>query len=353
MKKIINPLLEWYSIHKRILPWRVDKDPYHVWVSEIMLQQTRIEAVIEYYHRFMKELPTISDLAECPQDKLLKLWEGLGYYNRVRNLQKSAHIILEKYQGRFPETYQEILDLPGIGEYTASAIASICFSLKEVTVDGNVLRVYMRINNCYDNIDMPKTRKKVREELMKIIPKEAGNFNEAMMELGETICIPNGIPKCGECPIKDLCEANQKQTVLELPIRQEKKEKKEEPYTVLLFIYQNKVAIQKRKREGLLHNMWQFPNMENHLSKKELEEYLEINKISPFKVKKSMSYTHIFTHKKWSMCSYLISLDKKIELENISCWVNLEELEKEYALPTAFQPFKKFLEEEVKKDDEA
>lgn len=352
MKKIVDPLLEWYSIHKRMLPWRVDKKPYHVWVSEIMLQQTRIEAVIEYYHRFMKELPTIPDLAKYPQDKLLKLWEGLGYYNRVHNLQKAAQIILDKYQGKFPETYQEILGLPGIGEYTASAISSICFSLKEVTVDGNVLRVYMRINNCYDNIDVPKTRKKVREELMKVIPKEAGNFNEAMMELGETICIPNGIPKCMECPIKDLCKANQKQTILELPIRQEKKDKKEELYTVLLFIYQNRIAVQKRKGDGLLHSMWQFPNMENHLSKKQLEQYLEVNKISTLKVKRSISYTHIFTHKKWNMCSYLIRLDKKIELENIS-WVNLEELEKEYALPTAFQPFKKFVEEEVKKDDES
>lgn len=347
MQKIVNPLLDWYSIHKRMLPWRMDRNPYHVWVSEIMLQQTRIEAVIDYYHRFMSKLPTIEDLATCPQDKLLKLWEGLGYYNRVRNLQKSAQIIMEKYQGKFPNTYQEILSLPGIGEYTASAISSICFSLKEATVDGNVLRVYMRINNCYDNVDDNKVRKRVREELMEIMPEPSGDFNEAMMELGETVCIPNGNPKCEECPIRDFCRAYHQRTFLELPVKQDKKEKKEEFYTVLLLVHQNMIAIQKRKNIGLLRNMWQFPNEENHFNHKQLEEYLTANKMQSSKIEKSISYTHIFTHKKWNMCSYLIEVDKKIELDGI-IWVSLEELEREYALPTAFQPFKKYLEKEVK-----
>lgn len=351
MQKIVKPLLDWYAIHKRMLPWRIDKNPYHVWVSEIMLQQTRIEAVVNYYHRFMSELPTIEDLANSPQDKLLKLWEGLGYYNRVRNLQKAAQIIVEKYQEKFPNAYQEILSLPGIGEYTASAISSICFSLKEATVDGNVLRVYMRIHNCYDNIDDNKIRKRVREELMKIMPENAGDFNEAMMELGETICIPNGSPKCEECPIKDFCKSYHQQTFLELPVKQDKKEKKEELYTVLLLVYQNMIAIQKRKNIGLLRNMWQFPNIENHLNLHQLEHDLKTNQIQYSTIKKAIPYTHIFTHKKWNMCSYLVKLEKKIELNDI-IWVSLEELEKEYALPTAFQPFKKYLEKEVKKDVE-
>lgn len=351
MKKIVKPLLEWYSIHRRVLPWRIDKNPYHVWVSEIMLQQTRIEAVVEYYKRFMKELPTVEKLANCEEDRLLKLWEGLGYYNRVRNLQKASKIIMNEYHGEFPKKYLEILSLPGIGEYTASAISSICFSLKEATVDGNVLRVYMRINNCYDNIDDNKTRKKVREDLMNIMPQEAGDFNEAMMELGETICIPNGIPKCEECPLKEFCKAYHYQTFLELPIKQEKKTKKEELYTVLLLMYQNMIAIQKRKENGLLHNMWQFPNVENHLTKKKLDDYLMKNRIEPTVIKKSISYTHIFTHKKWNMCSYLIRLDKKLELEDI-VWVSLQELNEKYALPTAFQPFKTYLEKERKNKDE-
>ena len=192
----------------------------------------------------MKELPTIEKLANCKEERLLKLWEGLGYYNRVRNLQKAAQIIMSDYQGEFPKNYLEILSLPGIGEYTASAISSICFSLQEATVDGNVLRVYMRVNNCYDNIDDNKTRKKVREDLMSIMPQQAGDFNEGMMELGETICIPNGIPKCMECPLKEFCKAYHHKTFLELPIKQEKKSKKEELYTVLLLVYQNKIAIQ-------------------------------------------------------------------------------------------------------------
>lgn len=351
MKKLVQPLLEWYYQNKRILPWRVDKEPYHIWVSEIMLQQTRIEAVIGYYQRFMKELPTIKDLAYCQQDRLLKLWEGLGYYNRVRNLQKAAQIIMERYNGVFPNSYDEILTLPGIGEYTASAISSICFSLKEATVDGNVLRVYMRVNNCYDNIDNMKVRKKVREELIKIMPKDSGGFNEALMELGETICIPSGIPKCKECPIREYCKAYQNQTYLELPVRQEKKEKKKEFYTILLLVYQSRIAIEKRKGTGLLHNMWQFPNIESHLDRKQLEEYLETYKTEVSIIKSAISYTHIFTHKKWDMCSYFIKLDKEVQLEDV-IWVSLEELEEEYAIPTAFQPFKKYLKEKVNTNDE-
>lgn len=351
MQKIVNPLLEWYCQNKRILPWRIDKDPYHVWISEIMLQQTRIEAVIGYYQRFMEELPTIIDLANCSQDKLLKLWEGLGYYNRVRNLQKAAKIIVEQYNQIFPNSYQEILALPGIGEYTASAISSICFSLKEATVDGNVLRVYMRVNNRYDNIDDMKIRKKVRGELIRIMPEDSGSFNEALMELGETICIPNGVPKCDKCPIKCFCKAYQNKTYLELPVRQSKKEKKVENYTVFLFAFQDMLAISKRKNTGLLHSMWQFPNIESLLRITEIEKYLNENNIGFSKIKKAISYTHVFTHKKWNMCSYLIELNEKIDFNDI-IWVSLKELDDFYAIPTAFQPFKKYLERKIKQNDE-
>ena len=178
-------LLNWYQQNKRDLPWRKDQNPYHVWISEIMLQQTRIEAVIGYYDRFIKRLPSIQDLAQINDDELLKLWEGLGYYTRARNLKKAAIMIMEEYDGIFPNTFEQTMSLPGIGEYTASAIGSICFSLKEVTIDGNVLRVYMRLQNCYDNVDDLKIRRKVRNELQKIMPEEAGDFNQALMELGE------------------------------------------------------------------------------------------------------------------------------------------------------------------------
>lgn len=350
MKKIVNPLLEWYYQNQRLLPWRKDKNPYHVWVSEIMLQQTRIEAVIDYYYRFMTELPTIESLANCNQDRLLKLWEGLGYYNRVRNLQKSAQIIMNEYHGVFPDSYLTILSLPGIGEYTASAIASICFSLQEATVDGNVLRVYMRINNCYDNIDDKKVRTEVRKNIISIMPKDTGSFNQALMELGETICIPNGVPKCEICPIKNFCKAYENKSFLELPVKSTKKEKQEEDYTIFLFTHHQKVGICKRSEQGLLHNLWQFFNVSGKLSLSQIKTYLNNHNIEYSKIKKSITYSHIFTHKKWNMVSYIVNLENTKNINGVT-WVTLEELEKEYALPTAFQPFKKKIIEEMNKND--
>lgn len=336
-------LLNWYQKNKRDLPWRKDQNPYHVWISEIMLQQTRIEAVIGYYDRFIKRLPSIQDLAQINDDELLKLWEGLGYYTRARNLKKAAIMIMEEYDGIFPNTFEQIMSLPGIGEYTASAIGSICFSLKEVTIDGNVLRVYMRLQNCYDNVDDLKIRRKVRNELQKIMPEEAGDFNQALMELGETICLPNGIPKCSECPLKNFCKSYQNDTYLELPIKNKKKDKKEEKYTILLFYYKSQFVLEKRKESGLLQNLWQFPNIQGHLTKKQLENYLKENKIKFLKVKKSVSYTHIFTHKRWNMISYIVELDKNDYNMN---WNDLKTL-KERAIPTAFMPFLKELKEVI------
>lgn len=336
-------LLNWYQQNKRDLPWRKDQNPYHVWISEIMLQQTRIEAVIGYYDRFIKRLPSIQNLAQINDDELLKLWEGLGYYTRARNLKKAAIMIMEEYDGIFPNTFEQIMSLPGIGEYTASAIGSICFSLKEVTIDGNVLRVYMRLQNCYDNVDDLKIRRKVRNELQKIMPEEAGDFNQALMELGETICLPNGIPKCSECPLKNFCKSYQNDTYLELPIKNKKKDKKEEKYTILLFYYKSQFVLEKRKESGLLQNLWQFPNIQGHLTKKQLENYLKENKIKFLKVKKSVSYTHIFTHKRWNMISYMVELDKNDYNMN---WNDLKTL-KERAIPTAFMPFLKELKEVI------
>ena len=336
-------LLNWYQKNKRDLPWRKDQNPYHVWISEIMLQQTRIEAVIGYYDRFIKRLPSIQNLAQINDDELLKLWEGLGYYTRARNLKKAAIMIMEEYDGIFPNTFEQIMSLPGIGEYTASAIGSICFSLKEVTIDGNVLRVYMRLQNCYDNVDDLKIRRKVRNELQKIMPEEAGDFNQALMELGETICLPNGIPKCSECPLKNFCKSYQNDTYLELPIKNKKKDKKEEKYTILLFYYKSQFVLEKRKESGLLQNLWQFPNIQGHLTKKQLENYLKENKIKFLKVKKSVSYTHIFTHKRWNMISYMVELDKNDYNMN---WNDLKTL-KEKAIPTAFMPFLKELKEVI------
>ncbi len=339
MTELSDKITKWYLENKRDLPWRKDKDPYHVWISEIMLQQTRIEAVLSYYKRFMETLPTIESLSKVEDDKLLKLWEGLGYYNRARNLKKAAIKIIEDYNGIFPSTFEEIISLPGIGEYTASAISSICFSLPEVTIDGNVLRVYTRVFEDDSIIDQEKTRKKIREKLMKIVPENSGDFNEGLMELGETICLPNGIPKCERCPLKDLCLSRKHKTSLKYPIKNPKKDKKTEHLTVFLFIKENQILIEKRMEEGVLQGLWQFPNMNGVMSKKDVEEYCNYQNIHSVKIEKGISYTHIFTHKKWIMDSYIITLDNKENLGGI--FVTKEMMEEAYSIPGAFQPFKK------------
>lgn len=335
MNKLVYLLLEWYHQEKRILPWRQTKDPYHVWVSEIMLQQTRIEAVLGYYERFMNHIPDIFVLAHIPEDELLKLWEGLGYYNRARNLKKAAQIIVENYNGIFPSTYDEILKLPGIGEYTASAIASICFNEPTVTVDGNVLRVYTRIQEDKRNISLNNTKKEIRNELSQMIPLESGDFNEGLMELGETICLPNGIPKCNLCPLQTFCLANKHHSWSKYPVKDEKKAKKELDYTIFLFTYEGMWAIRKRKDPGLLHNLWEFPNVPGKLSLNVVKAYLENNNIEG-NITKSITNKHIFTHQVWNMTSYIIKLKEPLK-EYL--WKKPKEIEEQYALPTAFKPF--------------
>ena len=207
LKQIVEPLIKWYGQEGRKLPWREGKNPYHIWISEIMLQQTKIEAVKKYYDRFIQELPTIQDLAKVEEDKLLKLWEGLGYYNRARNLKKAAIQIEEKFNGKMPKTYQDLITLAGIGEYTAGAISSIAFNQKVPAVDGNVLRVLSRVTKSKKDVLLPETKKEMTRKIQEILPKQAGTFNEAIMELGETICIPNGEPLCDRCPLVNICLA--------------------------------------------------------------------------------------------------------------------------------------------------
>ena len=330
-------ILEWYSKNKRDLPWRVDKDPYHVWISEIMLQQTKIEAVIDYYERFIERLPTIQSLSEIEEDELLKLWEGLGYYSRARNLRKAAIRIMEEFQGEFPTHYADILSLPGIGEYTAGAISSICFNQKEVAVDGNVMRVYCRICNLDLDVSEKKVKKEIGSEIKKILPSESGDFNQGFMELGEVICLPNGLPKCDICPLHYHCLAHLNGRELFIPRKGNKKQKLEEEYTLFLMKYQNQYAICKRNSD-LLKNMWEFPNQLGFLTFDEVKE--KIPGITFIEI--GITNTHIFTHKKWFMNSYYIEVGKKIDGY---LWVTLEEIEKNYAIPTAFMPFLQYLKE--------
>ena len=346
-EEVMKKIMAWYQENQRPLPWREDTNPYHVWISEVMLQQTRIEAVIRYYHRFMKELPTIKDLANVEDEKLMKLWEGLGYYTRARNLKKAAIQVMERFAGEFPNTYEEILSLPGIREYTASAIASICFHEQQATIDGNVLRVYTRVQNDERNIAEEKTKKDIRKNLIKTLPKDAGTFNQGIMELGEVICIPKGSPKCEICPIQKDCTGYQKDTYQFLPKKEMNRGKKEENYTVLVFEKEGHLALEKRGA-GLLEGLWQFPNISGHLSEKKIKNYLKEKAIAHQNFKKGPSYVHIFTHKKWNITSYIIPVENKFTPYT---WVSLEDLEKSYALPSAFQPIKIAYQKGTREDE--
>lgn len=261
LEQIVKPIVKWYQEQKKILPWKQDKEPYHIWISEIMLQQTRIEAVKKYYTRFMKELPTIQHLAKVSDEKLLKLWEGLGYYNRAKNLKKAAIQIEENYKGQMPTSYAELLNLSGIGEYTAGAIASISYQEKVPAVDGNVLRVVSRVIASKDDVLLPETKKRITKKLLEIMPDESGDFNEGLMELGEKICIPNTIPLCEKCPIQQFCIANKENLINEIPVRIKKQKRKVEKRTVFIVKYKDEIAIRKREKTGILANLYEFPNV--------------------------------------------------------------------------------------------
>ncbi|MBQ7521326.1 MAG: A/G-specific adenine glycosylase [Clostridia bacterium] len=337
LQNIVNPLLEWFAENKSDFSWRKDRLPYHVWISEIMLQQTRIEAVKRYYTRFISELPDIRSLSEVSDEKLLKLWEGLGYYSRARNLKKSAQTIMQSYNGVFPNTYSEIIKLSGIGEYTAGAIASICFNEKVTAVDGNVLRVVARLCGSKENVLLPEVKKDTQEKLQKILPEQSGNFNEALMELGEKICVAKGTPLCQKCPLRDYCTAFKDNLTAEIPVRiKPLKRKKEEKTIFLLTDLQGNIAVEKRPQNGLLSGMYQFPNTENFHTTEQLQQILTERQISFTKITFQKNAKHIFTHIEWHMKSYVVTV--KEQSKNF-LWVSKAELSEKYPLPTAFRQF--------------
>lgn len=344
MQRIVEPLCEWYQKNKRDLPWRKDKNPYHIWVSEIMLQQTRVEAVKVYYERFMKELPSIETLAHVEEEKLLKLWEGLGYYTRAKNLKKAAVQIVEKYHGKMPNTYEEIIKLPGIGEYTAGAISSIAFDKKVPAIDGNVFRVIMRFGNSKRNISKPSTKKELFLELSNIMPDSSGLFNQALMELGATVCVPNGEPHCEVCPLKEMCEALKAGTTLKLPVKDIKKEKVTEEYTVFMLLDYHQVAIHKRSSKGLLASLYEFPNVKQKLNKKEALSYLKEHGYSVIKILEVEQSSHIFTHKIWNMTNYVVYVE---EVKDENEWISMKSLQENYAFPSAFKKQLEILKEEL------
>ncbi len=336
LNQIPAVLLPWYRENRRALPWREDREPYHVWLSEIMLQQTRVEAVKGYYARFLSALPTIEALADCDDDALHKLWEGLGYYSRVRNLKKAARVIMDVHGGAFPGEYTAIRALPGIGDYTAGAICSICFNQPTPAVDGNVLRVISRILNDPTPIDLPAQKKQVAAWLSEIYPRDAGDFTQALMELGATVCGPNRKPDCENCPCGAFCRGFLLGTAERLPVKLPKKTRREEDLTVFILSCDGHYALQQRPREGLLAGLWQFPNVPGKLETAEALTAVEAMGLHPKELLRTVDRSHIFTHIRWNMRGiYLEVKSPEGELQ----WLTRTEIEDQAALPTAFRQF--------------
>lgn len=341
LRAVEKPLLAWYASRARKLPWREDPKPYRVWISEIMLQQTRVEAVRPFFEQFIKALPKVEDVAVCPEEQLLKLWEGLGYYNRVRNIQKAAVRIVKEYGGKLPADYEKLKELPGIGNYTAGAVASIAYDLPVPAVDGNVLRVYARIMEDDSDILKQSVKTKVEKEFLKVMPgSRSGTFNQALMELGAMICVPNGAPKCGVCPVAEYCQARVHGTVLNLPVKKKRQERRKEEKTVLVLRDGERVAIRKRPAKGLLAGMYELPNLEGYLSEEEILAWVENQDLIPLQIVPLIDAKHIFSHVEWDMKGYLIrvaALEESADPKMI--FAEISEVEKEYPIPAAFQAY--------------
>lgn len=348
LNKIVKPLVEWYGENKRILPWRDQNNAYYTWVSEIMLQQTRVEAVKPYFERFVSELPDVNALAECPETKLMKLWEGLGYYNRARNMQEAAKTVAKEYGGILPADYQKLLGLKGVGSYTAGAIASIAYHIPVPAVDGNVLRVISRIKESRKDIMKQSVRKAMEEELLEIMPSDCpGDFNQALMELGAVVCVPNGPAKCGECPAAFCCQAYRHGTVEDLPVKSGKKHRKLEERTILVIQDGNRTAIRRRPKKGLLAGLYELPNVEGALTQQEALEKVKELELEPLFIKELEPSKHIFSHIEWRMTGYLIrvaSLEQKKNADLV--FVEKDQSERQYAIPSAFRAYVKYMKQE-------
>ena len=329
-------LLPWYGKNRRDLPWRGDREPYHVWLSEIMLQQTRVEAVKGYYVRFLETLPTIEALSSAEDELLHKLWEGLGYYSRVRNLKKAAQVIMQRHGGVFPQRYEDVLALPGIGAYTAGAICSIAFDQRRAAVDGNVLRVVSRLLEDDTPIDLPAFKKEVQLALEEVYPEEAGRFTQALMELGATLCGPNWAPRCEACPCRGFCGGAIHGTATRFPVKSPKRQRRVEDRTVFILSCQGQYALQKREETGLLAGLWQFPNVAGKLETAQALEEVEKMGLVPVELYRQVERKHIFTHIQWQMRGLYLEVR---EATGPLCWMTAEQIEQKAALPTAFRQF--------------
>ena len=347
LNDIVKPLTEWYRQNKRSLPWRDRHNAYYTWVSEIMLQQTRVEAVKPYFRRFTEELPDPAALAECPEEKLLKLWEGLGYYNRVRNMQIAAQTVVEEYDGVLPASYDKLLSLKGIGSYTAGAIASIAYDIPVPAVDGNVLRVITRIIEDDGDIMKQSVKKRIENKLQEIMPGEyPGDFNQALMELGAVVCVPNGEPKCDVCPVAFCCGARAHGTIDRFPVKAQKKDRKLEDRTVLVIQDGEKTAIRRRPSRGLLAGLYELPNLKGHLSEEEVLESVKAMDLEPLRIEALPEAKHIFSHIEWRMTAYRVRVSSLEEIrQNDLLFVGKKQSDDQYAIPSAFSAYTKYIRE--------
>lgn len=365
LEQLIEPLQVWFKKNARVLPWREKPTPYNVWISEIMLQQTRVEAVKPYFERFMNRLPNVKALAECSEDEYLKLWEGLGYYNRVRNLNAAAIQVMEEFGGELPGNYEQLLTLKGIGNYTAGAIASMAFGRPVPAVDGNVLRVIARVTGDDSDIMSQRVRTHFEQALRKLmeehvkenvaIKAEPRIFNQALMELGALVCVPNGAPHCQECPWKEFCRARRECRICELPVKKKAKERRIENRTVFVIRDAERVAIRKRPKKGLLAGLYELPNELGELSQEEVLEYVKNMGFVPLRVHKTVEAKHVFSHVEWHMKGYVVTVEerelatekqKKRSQKEKLLFVDTEETREHYAIPTAFSAYVKlFLRE--------
>lgn len=344
--KFQNDLINWYQTNQRDLPWRKDQNPYKIWVSEVMLQQTQVSTVIPYFNRFMKKYPTIEDLAKAPLEDVLKMWEGLGYYSRARNLHHAANTVVERYHGQIPQDPKALGELKGVGPYTMGAILSIAFHKPEPAVDGNVMRVLSRVFKIEENIAESRTKRLFEQLVRHIISiEDPSSFNQGLMELGALICTPKS-PDCTACPLQTYCQANKADMTEQLPIKSKPKKKQRHAYAVLLIKNDaGDYVIEKRGESGLLAGLWQFPMVPiDEIGFEHMEHWLYAEYGLPVKIKEQKGTTkHIFTHLIWDLAVYTATTgaihltDERLKLVSVD---NLDT----YPFPASHLKMRRFLQ---------
>ena len=308
-----------------------------------MLQQTRVDTVIPYFLRFMEAVPSIFALANIPEDKLLKLWEGLGYYSRAKNLKKAAQIIIEDYNGQMPSQKEELQSLPGIGPYTSGAIVSIAFGRKEPAVDGNVLRIVSRITANAGDIKDKKVKAGIEQIVIGVLPEDRpGDFNQALMDLGATVCIPNGPPKCIICPVSNLCKGYNQGLAQSLPVKAAKKKRKIEEKTIFVLNYCDQFALKKRPDKGLLSKLWEYPNIDGYIAEKDIKQLIKSWGLLTGRIEELNNSKHLFSHIEWHMKAYSIKVEA-LQKDNDFIWASKKDIEEKYSIPTAFKEYTKYI----------